>query len=279
MFDERCVQSIPRRRQGSSGLCCDHDHDHDPADADARPTLSPTDKLHARYATAPTGSGPRFRAMSRAPTNNWQPPRNGGPRHQNHNQHQNQNRPNRDWKEKKDIQADDQIAPKPVTRSTHSLAQWARLTADFPQQGCRANERQMMDRIQRRYEDPHAHRNGLFPRYTNAPGGPATLQDRHLSDSYSRDTLNGSATKRPRSTSPPLSARRPQHEASTVAYVRSTKRRRTRSPSPAPSYRKASLAGRMTIDLTEDDDNYAQSSEWSFPDSELEDRDKIVDLT
>jgi hypothetical protein len=148
-----------------------------------RPCRSPS------YATAPLTSFMRGRrlhqlppgfaskAMSRAPTNNWQPPRNGGPRHQNQkqNQSQNQNRPNRDWKEKKHVQADDQIAPKPATRSTRSLAQWARLTADFPQHGCRANERQMIDRIQQRYEDPHAHRNGLFPRYTNASEGPATL--------------------------------------------------------------------------------------------------------
>lgn len=213
-------------------------------------------------------------SMARGAAGNWQPPRNsGGLRYQN------QKGPKVNWKEEKDFIADDQIAPKHVAHSIHSLQEWARSTANFPHQGHGRREGEIIDRIQRRYLDPCANYNGDFPRYTNAHEDPANVQDRHQSGSYSRDSMHDSATKRRHSSSPPSIARAQQDGASDAACIRPTKRRRTRSPSLVPSYRNGSLAERMTIDLTEDDDDYAQSSEWSFPDSEPENEHEVIDLT
>jgi hypothetical protein len=82
-------------------------------------------------------------------------------------------------------------------------------------------------------------------------------------------------TKRPRSPSPASDI--PRVHLSSVSYVQTIKRRRSRSPSPKRSAYSAfstqTYSTRaMSTTGSEDDYDYAQSSEWSFPSSEDEDK-------
>jgi len=182
---------------------------------------------------------------------------NDRPAHQTNHSSNNYNKKNvnrRPWKDWETLNhiADDQIAPKDTSHTISSLQRWAFATANLPQHGPHFKETQIVERVERRYASDGVNRNAPFPRYTN------TDDD----ETYSRDSMHG---KRRHSISPPSLGRRMSGD------VRNSKRRRTRSPSPV---RQRAGAGSGVIDLTgeneEDAYDYAQSSEWSFPDSDME---------
>ncbi|CAG5137742.1 uncharacterized protein ALTATR162_LOCUS190 [Alternaria atra] len=173
---------------------------------------------------------------------------------------------------------DDQIAPDGVSGSTNHLELWALMTADMPQHPTkraksRAIEEEIQERIQRRYQGPKHHR-------------PATSQndlepvDEHMvidltgEDVQSKALTPAPSKKRPHSPSP---ARDMLHtDLSTVSYVQTIKRRRSRSNSPKRSAYSAFSArtyDTRALSTAESDEeyDYAQSSEWSFPSSEDED--------
>ncbi|KAF2833426.1 hypothetical protein CC86DRAFT_451130 [Ophiobolus disseminans] len=168
-----------------------------------------------------------------------------------HNNNSSNNR--RPWKDWDTINhtADDQIAPEHSSQSVTDLQRWARATAELPQQGYHFKETSIIERIERRYASEDVNPNAPFPRYSNGV------------DEAEREPLSGDGvqSKRRRSLSPNSLARAMSGDASAVSVMRDAKRRRT------------DLAEQV-IDLTgemdEDEVDYAESSEWSFPDSEME---------
>lgn len=83
----------------------------------------------------------------------------------NHNNYQPSNytnnkprRPQTDWQTKSHA-ADDQIAPSHTSHSSGSLQRWALATAGLPQRVPRANESQIIERIERRYASEGVNRN------------------------------------------------------------------------------------------------------------------------
>ena len=218
--------------------------------------------------------------MSHPYANNWRPPHDNRPRYQNSwGANQDNRRPQKDWTEINN-QADDLIAPPHAAISIQSLERWALATSDFLQWGHGRNEATVIDRIQRRYDSSDGGHDASMPRYSN----PNASKSGDESTSHA-ELMYGGAVKRRHSPSPPLLGRVHQHQQHhTLEYMQSTKRRRTRSPSPARSLNmQGARAGQVIIDMTEDadDDDYAQSSEWSFPSSEDgEGHSKdVVDLT
>jgi hypothetical protein len=253
-------------------------------------TSAPFSKLKLESAlssplTLVPGNNVKAFAMSHPYANNWRPPHDGRPRYQNTwGANQNNRRPQKDWTEINN-QADDLIAPPHAAISIQSLERWALATSSFLQQGHGRNEAPVIDRIQRRYDSSNGGRDASMPRYSN----PNALNSKDEGTSHAELT-HGGAVKRSHSPSPPLLGRMQHHQQPrTLEYMQSTKRRRTRSPSPArSSNRQGARAGQVTIDLTEDVDDdddddydYAQSSEWSFPGHEDGDGDPkdLVDLT
>jgi hypothetical protein len=212
-------------------------------------------------------STPHTFAMSHPYTNNWRPPHDDRPRYQSSwSMKPNSRRPQKDWSEINN-QADDQVAPRHAAVSIRSLERWALATSNFPQQGHRHNEAQIIDRIQQRYDSSNGNRDASMPQYSN-PNALESVDE----IPPSHELMHGGAVKRRHSVSPPLSGR----------DQGSTKRQRTRSPPPPARFsnKSASRAGQVTIDLTEDDnDDYAQSSEWSVPSGDHGDQEDIVDVT
>ncbi|KAI4641206.1 hypothetical protein J4E93_008085 [Alternaria ventricosa] len=174
---------------------------------------------------------------------------------------------------------DDQIAPDGVSGSASHLERWALMTADMPEQPSkRAKAREMeeetRDRIHRRYQGPKH----LPP--ATSQDDPEPMDAHMVIDLTGDDDVQPQAlvpkttTKRPRSPSPVPDT--PRVNLSSVSYVQTVKRRRSRSPSPKRSAYSAFSARTygtkaMSIAESDEDYDYYQSSEWSFPSSEDED--------
>jgi hypothetical protein len=166
--------------------------------------------------------------------------------------------------ENKQQRADDQIAPSGVSRTIEDLQRWALMTANMPQQPtigskARANEDEMRECIQRRYEDPSQQRTEPY----QAESARASEND-HVVIDLTEDAFPALPTKRRHS--PPL-------EENTESYVRSIKQRRLRSPSPMQSAYAATRAWAYQTEARnekkmEEEHDYAESSEWSFPSSQ-----------
>jgi hypothetical protein len=137
--------------------------------------------------------------------------------------------------------ADDQIAPRAVTHSINALQQWALLTANLVQSGHRANETQMVERIRDRYV------NKCSPRISYG-----NLDQIAAVESSDIEVKVIALKKRKHSVSPTgsLSLDTLHTEDTDEADMRQTKRRQAKSPN---------------VSSVDDDDIYAQSSEWSFP--------------
>jgi hypothetical protein len=162
-----------------------------------------------------------------------------------HNNHSNHNR--RPFQDRETFHAklDDQIAPKDASRTTTTLQQWARATANIPQFGPRSNETQIIERIELRYGTFDGHPDAPFPRYSSRI------------DERSEATFSIKDGKRLRDVSPPV-----REGLSAMAYVRDMKKRRKDDP--------VKRERGMVIDLTgeeADEADCAQSSEWSWPGS------------
>jgi hypothetical protein len=175
---------------------------------------------------------------------------------------------------------DDQIAPQGVSGSANHLERWALMTADMPQQStrrikARAIEQEIRERIQRRYQPPTQ-----YPPATSRDE-PEPMGDRMVIDLTGEDAqpdapMPTKATKRPRSPSPVRD--RPR----TANYVQTIKRRRSRSPSPKTSAYSAwstQTYGTRALctEASDEEYDYAQSSEWSFPSSEDGDGDEEME--
>ncbi len=136
---------------------------------------------------------------------------------------------------------DDQIAPKATAHSIQALQQWALATADIVQDGVRANETQMMERIGNRHKNAPSspgHTDELDPSAEIAPSNSKleieALKKRKLHISSQNDPCNR------------------QLYASNIADDNTGQAKRRRLMSPLAS-------------STDTDEAYAQSSEWSFP--------------
>jgi hypothetical protein len=173
------------------------------------------------------------------------------------------------WQEKQQ-RADDQIAPDGVARSVDALQQWALATASMPQQPtmrpkARANKDEVRDRIQRRYENPSHQR---APTHQSEQ---MDNRDRVVID-LTDDAFPPLPTKRRHSLSP----EKDTEGTSDVSYVRSIKRRRSRSPvSMTSAYSATRTWSHQTGTWKQEDEyDYAQSSERSFPSSPGSDREE-----
>jgi hypothetical protein len=106
--------------------------------------------------------------MSRHYTDSWRPANNNpkssyqASSYQNNSYQPSSNykkrRPQTDW-QTKNHRADDQIAPSHTSHSVASLQRWALATAHLPQRSPRANESQIIERIERRYASEGVNRN------------------------------------------------------------------------------------------------------------------------
>jgi hypothetical protein len=137
----------------------------------------------------------------------------------------------------------------------------------------RANEEEMRGRIQRRYEDPT---NQRAPSYQSEPTYHCqeNARDRVVID-LTDDTFPSLPTKRRHAPSP----EKDTEGTSAVSYVRSIKRRRPRSPLPNMSAYAATRTwsqqtGTWNESGKEEEYDYTQSSEWSFPRSQGRDGEK-----
>jgi hypothetical protein len=172
----------------------------------------------------------------------------------------------------------DQIAPDGVSASANHLQRWALMTANMPQQPTkrvksRKVEEEIRDSILRRYQGPKHHPPATSRDDSEPLEDPMVI---HLTgdDAQPPALISKTTTKRPRSPSPASDI--PRVHLSSVSYVQTIKRRRSRSPSPKRSAYSAfstqTYSTRaMSTTRSEDDYDYAQSSEWSFPSSEDED--------
>ncbi|KAF1849726.1 uncharacterized protein K460DRAFT_349885 [Cucurbitaria berberidis CBS 394.84] len=208
--------------------------------------------------------------MARPYRNNWHP-------YQNNNNNNNRKGwpKKRGWEEKLH-RADDQIAPTLASRSTDDLQRWALVTANMPQQGHRKNETEIIERIQRRYEHPNNQSQtppAPFQGLHHAPAHHDAFHEPIGKASSPPITPYANAWKRPRSMSPPSSRHSLRNDLSAFGYVQSMKRRRSRSPSPAsslhfPTTKQRHQTGTVAASEVDEDYDYAQSSDWSFPSSD-----------
>lgn len=155
------------------------------------------------------------------------------PKQDNKYQHKNLQAPNE--------RADDQISPTAAAHSIDALQRWALATANIAQSGHRANETQMAERVRDRYE------NEAFSLSLHKD------VDLDAEVAHSDHTLQTTASKKRKhsiSLTRSLKLGTIYSQDAADPDARQTKQRRSKSP------------GVSTID---GDDDYAQSSEWSFP--------------
>ncbi|KAG9186338.1 hypothetical protein G6011_02894 [Alternaria panax] len=182
------------------------------------------------------------------------------------------------WQEERQ-KDDDLIAPDGVSESTDRLQRWALMTADMPQQpATKAKSRQIdeetQERIRKRYHFPRRLWPTTPPQDEPEPVDERMVVDLTGDDAHPKAPSPVMIKKRPHSPSP---ARDIRHtHPSTVSYVQTIKRRRSRSPSPKRSAYSALSArayGTRALSTAASDEeyDYYQSSEWSFPSSDEED--------
>ncbi|KAF9693892.1 hypothetical protein EKO04_008182 [Ascochyta lentis] len=148
----------------------------------------------------------------------------------------------KNWQAMND-RADDQIAPTGAARSIDDLQRWAFATANIAQNGHRSNEVQIVERIQFRYSNSDA--SGALTQNTSK-------ESYKLKDSEQSGTATKPATvKRKHATSPTAALKYGE------LYMNDTTEGDTRQ---AKRHRKDEKESRV-----DEDDTYAQSSEWSFP--------------
>jgi hypothetical protein len=167
------------------------------------------------------------------------------------------------WENKQQC-ADDQIAPSGISRTIDDLQRWARMIANMPQQPtmsfkARANEDEVRERIQRRYEDPSQRRTEL----SQAEPARPSENDRVVIEPTD-DAFAAHPTKRRHS---------PSMEENTKSYVRSVKQRRLGPPSPMQSAYAATRSWAHHPETQnkngkEDEYDYAESRRSSFPSSQ-----------
>lgn len=164
-------------------------------------------------------------------------------------------RSQKDWNDINN-RLDDQIAPKHISDTTEDLQRWVTATADFPQQGHRYNEGQIIHRIDHRYGSTKQNPNEPFPRYS------------HLSIENDRERISEQTlllfTKRRRSISPPLAGRVPAG-LSAVAHLRESKRQRLNTTSSPRSVPHEDLASRNSPKELEEGHDYEQSERVELP--------------
>ena len=181
------------------------------------------------------------------------------------------------WQEERQKE-DDLIAPVGVSGSTHHLERWALVTADMPQQPTkkaksREIEEETQERIRRRYYFPRR----LWPTTSQDDPGPVderTVVHSTSDNAQAKAPSPATTNKRHRSPSPARDSLRTH--LSTVSYFQTIKRRRSQSPSPRRSAYSAfstQTYGARALSTAGSDEeyDYYQSSEWSFPSSDEED--------
>jgi hypothetical protein len=193
----------------------------------------------------PSGSSNRFHPYQ-SHNNNHNSHHNSSYRPSNNNKnkyHSNNRRPHKD-RATQDAKLDDQIAPKSSSLTTSTLQKWAQATASFKRYAPRANETQIVERIETRYGSFEGHDGAPVPRYSN-------FEDEEEEEEEVFSMMNHGGKRG-------IGAMEEGREGySAVAYVRDVKRRRMEGG-----------VGDGVVDLTGDDDedvDYAKSSEWSWP--------------
>jgi hypothetical protein len=194
----------------------------------------------------PTGSSNRFHPYQ-SHNNNHNSHHNSSYRPSNNNNknkyHSNNRRPHKD-RATQDTKLDDQIAPKSSSLTTSTLQKWAQATASFKRYAPRANETQIVERIETRYGSFEGHDGAPVPRYSN-------FEDEEEEEEEVFSMMNHGGKRG-------IGAMEEGREGcSAVAYVRDVKRRRMEGG-----------VGDGVVDLTGDDEedvDYAKSSEWSWP--------------
>lgn len=192
---------------------------------------------------------------NRTPYNNDYTPKynnrdNRSSHHNTYNSRPNNNNNNfnsRPWKDSRGEQTDDCIAPKHTSQTTDCLQRWALATANFVQQGHHYKDIPIITRIQRRYASAETNPNAPFPRYSN-------MANDDDDEEKARDA------KRRHSISPPP----PGRSRSAVSVLRDSKRRKMGAAEGV-----VDLTG-VDDEMVDTDHDYAESSEWSFPDSDTE---------
>lgn len=226
------ISSVTMSRRYSS-------NHHPLSDNSYRPARDNNYRPSSNNSYRPSGNNRNSHTNSYTPINS-----NDRDNRNSHQNNYNSRSHNTHWKDAKDEKLDDLIAPKHTSQSIASLQRWAFATANFIQQGHHHKDLPVITRIERRYGNAETNPNAPFPRYSN-----------FADDDEVEVEVNA---KRRYSISPVATGR----EMSAVSVLRDSKRRR--------------LGGDgEVVDLTggdgdEEMDDYAESSEWSFPDSDME---------
>jgi hypothetical protein len=191
----------------------------------------------------PSGSSNRFHPyQSNNNNHNSHHKSSYRPSNNNNNKyHSNNRRPHKD-RATQDAKLDDQIAPKSSSLTTSTLQKWAQATASFKRYAPRANETRTVERIEARYGNFEGHDGAPVPRYSN-------FSEEEEDEEEEVFSMMNHGGKRG------IGAMEEGREGcSAVAYVRDVKRRR--------------MEEGVVVDLTgdgEEDVDYAESSEWSWP--------------
>jgi hypothetical protein len=188
----------------------------------------------------PSGSSNRFHPYQ-SHNNNHNSAYRPSHHSKNNKYHSANRRPHKD-RATQDAKLDDQIAPKSSSLTTSTLQKWAQATASFKRYAPRANETQIVERIEARYGSFEGHDGAPVPRYSNF----SEEEEDEEEEVFSMINHGGKRG---------IGEMEEGREGcSAVAYVRDVKRRRMKEG--------------MVVDLTGDDDedvDYAKSSEWSWP--------------
>jgi hypothetical protein len=193
----------------------------------------------------PSGSSNRFHPYQ-SHNNNHNSSYRPSHHSKNNKYHSNNRRPHKD-RATQDAKLDDQIAPKSSSLTTSTLQKWAQATASFKRYAPRTNETQIIERIEARYGSFEGHDGAPVPRYSN-------FSEEEEDEEEEVFSMMNHGGKRG------IGAMEEGREGcSAVAYVRDVKRRR--------------MEEGVVVDLTGDDEedvDYAESSEWSWPDGDEE---------